>query len=208
MFALSVIVTLFAVGCQKTSNSPTIQESKNEDENRRNIMMNAKMLSDYSITDMQEYSEEMQRQIFTEMSVEDRYRIWVERLEQYIGDETNGDLASRATDLKNKISLSLYDESTTDLSVVESWVENNMTAFGYEKMKGLTTTLARLSAGGTIGGGTPGPAASLNCSCSQRSDWCMNDDGTYVHCKGTSCDESSGCGTLWLFKCNGRCSRI
>lgn len=40
------------------------------------------------------------------------------------------------------------------------------------------------------------------CSCSTASDWC----GLNKHCLVSTCErQSSGCGTLWVYTCNGLC---
>jgi len=40
-----------------------------------------------------------------------------------------------------------------------------------------------------------------NCECSQSSSWCGNQSS----CESDVCKEHFGCGTLWLYYCNGGC---
>lgn len=44
-----------------------------------------------------------------------------------------------------------------------------------------------------------------NCNCSTRSDWCTPSN---VYCESTSCSTTSGCGTMFVYDCNGRCGGI
>lgn len=49
--------------------------------------------------------------------------------------------------------------------------------------------------------------ASINCNCSSSSNFCSSSWGPSILCDKTSkCGKSSwGCGTLWLYSCNGKC---
>ena len=54
--------------------------------------------------------------------------------------------------------------------------------------------------------GQPSPrfkviATATNCTCSSDSDWCPG----RLHCSQTNCKICNGCGTLWLFPCDGTC---
>lgn len=44
----------------------------------------------------------------------------------------------------------------------------------------------------------------IQCSCSSSSDWCS---GNYS-CYSANCDQTGGCGTLWLYTCDGLCAQF
>lgn len=46
-----------------------------------------------------------------------------------------------------------------------------------------------------------------SCNCSTSSDWC--DSSSINECEKKSCDDSTyGCGTIWIYSCNGVCGGI
>lgn len=49
--------------------------------------------------------------------------------------------------------------------------------------------------------------ASTNCNCSSSSNYCSSSWGPSILCdKANKCGKTSwGCGTLWLYSCNGKC---
>lgn len=42
-----------------------------------------------------------------------------------------------------------------------------------------------------------------NCNCSTKSNWCLTSS-----CDNTMCTATSGCGTMFVYDCNGRCGGI
>lgn len=48
-------------------------------------------------------------------------------------------------------------------------------------------------------------ATESNCNCSRSSDWCTV---TMHTCEETSCETVRGCGTLFIYDCDGRCEGI
>lgn len=42
-----------------------------------------------------------------------------------------------------------------------------------------------------------------NCNCSKNSDWCLTST-----CDDASCEVNDGCGTMFVYDCNGRCGGI
>lgn len=45
------------------------------------------------------------------------------------------------------------------------------------------------------------------CNCSQSSDWCISSFASYS-CEDHECEEGDGCGTLFVYNCNGLCGGI
>lgn len=46
------------------------------------------------------------------------------------------------------------------------------------------------------------------CNCSRSSDWCISSSSSYI-CENVPCEETTnGCGTIWVYDCNGRCGGI
>lgn len=58
-----------------------------------------------------------------------------------------------------------------------------------------------------IGDSGTGASSSTDCNCSSTSNFCSSSWGPSIVCDKTSkCGKSSwGCGTLWLYSCNGKC---
>ena len=46
--------------------------------------------------------------------------------------------------------------------------------------------------------------AQRDCTCSTRSDWCSGE----TECLAGNCQATRGCGTFWLYSCNGECGLI
>lgn len=198
LFVLLILLmsaaTITITSCQKHDVKP-IKETSDADINKKNIMTHARELNEYTLAEMQGYSEDMQREIFNEMDNDNKARLWQERIDYAIAQETDETIITRLQQLKAMISPDIFASNAAETPIT-TWVEENIPVLGFSKVKGTVTTL----------GGTSGPSV-LSCNCSQSSDWCMSDDnGSDEGCRTRSCKSSSvGCGTIWLYGCNGLC---
>lgn len=211
------IGSLLLSSCTKQKAITPIQESSNHDENIKNLMTHAKELNEYSLTDLQEYSDEFQRDIFDQMSSGDKVRIWNERIDQFLDDERDAgntqmdEYTAAMNSLRNIVSANAYENVETKeaaIQATEDWMQSYVALIGYEQTKTLLTTLARINVGngGTMSGG--GTSTSLSgCGCSTEDDWCSG--GVLTKCYSGGCTSKSwGCGLLFLSACDGTCHLV
>jgi len=206
IFLCSLLATLSLVSCHKEQ--ATIPESENRDENIKNMMVYASDIEEYTLAILQTYTIEMQRDLFKEMSPENKARIWRERIDYEIEHTTSTEEQLAALNsLKEHITPEFWSGGST--AFVTEWTEANIVLMGYERMKGIVTTLgAERPSGGGGGGGTTSPGLA-KCNCNTSSDWCTGRYATYGRCSTTvsECTGTDlGCGTLWLYSCMGTCT--
>lgn len=53
-----------------------------------------------------------------------------------------------------------------------------------------------------------GGSVTLNCNCASESNWCGVISGPTNCSTANRCFETTGCGTLWMHYCNGRCGAV
>lgn len=196
LIACSILFT----ACKKESTA--FKESSNPDENRKNVMVNAKLINDYSITDMQTYTLETQRLIFAELTPENKARLVKERIDYAIQHATINSTITILNQLKSMISSSNYIENpdVSQILAIETYIEQNLVPLlGYETSRMLVTSWGNHGAQYIGGGGSLGPN---DCSCSKTSDWCSG----IGKCSDATCEKGNGCGTFFQYKCNGECS--
>ena len=198
---------LLFTACKKESKA--FKESANPDENYRNIMTQAKEINEYTLADMQTYTEETQRLIFQEMTPENKARIFKERIDYAINLETNTIKINMLNAAKGMLTPSIYSQALDSVSVanIEQYVESMIPVFGYDNTKNIVTTLgvtgSNLMAGGSPGGGNS-PAPNPKCNCNQKEDYCFGP--ALVKCRAIICDgKVDGCGIWWKAPCNGKC---
>ena len=148
-----------------------------------------------------EYSIEDQRIIYNTLTKEERDEIWIDRLTKE-ANLNKGAKKRVLLKMAKELVVDNYDPKEDEAVVIK--------LFGREEAKRILTTLLLPSE-------SPLPSKFLNekasiksnvvdgCgSCSTSSDWCthIND-----HCVDAGCHSywNYGCGTLFMYACNGEC---
>lgn len=195
-----VACSFLFTACKKESTA--FKESSNPDENRKNVMVNAKLINDYTIADMQTYTFETQRLIFSELTPENKARLVKERIDYAKQKATQNATITILNHLKSMISSSNYAENPDEMqiSAIETYIEQNLVPLlGYETTRMLVTSWGNQGPQYIGGSGGLGPN---DCSCSKTSDWCSG----IGKCSDAICEKGNGCGTFFQYKCNGECS--
>ena len=152
-------------------------------------------------SEMIKYGDYEQSLIFQQMDEDQQKAVWVDRLTKE-AKLYKGEKKSILLKMADKLSKGNYDPSQ-DEKVVKK-------LFGMVEAKRILTTL-RLPNESNIAtkfinkyGSTKVDAVFFCGSCSTESDWCS---GYQESCQAVSCQTYyRGCGTLWLYWCNGNCN--
>jgi len=142
------------------------------------------------------YDRTYQRAIFNNSPRSTQVGFWREHLGRFVEthNELTLDQASFLTGLSEN--LEVYFDAGDDRTSVEALEADARELLGDKLAAAAIANLGesnQLSVAAAPGG----------CSCSVGSDWCT---GINTDCLAGGCDRtSSGCGTLWLFNCDGNC---
>jgi len=163
------------------------------------------------------YPVNQRRAIFRAATPETRSEFWRSHLEQYVADhpaltEKQVEVIQQALRLATVEQFGVIDRSksgarppTPDLVDLDKEIR---AAFEPAQAGEIFAVLGKPGEGGVAGlvivrHGSPGvsDAGTIQCSCSSSSDWCS---GSYS-CATANCGQTGGCGTLWLYTCDGVC---
>lgn len=196
-----VACSLLFTACKKETTA--FKESSNPDENVKNIMVYAKLVNEYTLSDLHTYTEETQRMIFQEMNSDNKARIFRERIDYAIDMETDNNVISHLLVLKGKITPDVFEMNIDSSDEIEQYIEYIIPIVGYDKVKIITTTLGNSA---MISNGGGGSAVLKKCNCNDLQDWCFGSPYA-ANCKNGNCLGSmSGCGNIWRRACDGRCT--
>ena len=189
-----VACSLLFTACKKESTA--FKESSNPDENRKNIMIYAKEINEYTIEDMQTYTEESQLLIFQTLTPENKERIIKERIDFAIDLETDQTNINMLNTVKGMIDESLFSTggNPTLRETLLNYTETMIPVLGYEKVMFISRTW-----GGS--GTTQTTGLSTDCRCSYASSYCLPG----ASCVTYTCGQKEGCGTWWQYTCDGTC---
>ncbi|MDI1234244.1 MAG: bacteriocin fulvocin C-related protein [bacterium] len=210
-------IAIAFVGCKKEikhgtySCSPVIQNY---------VEQNYESLMNITVMDFGNLTIDTAIAVYMAWSPTDRYNFWYGRIDQYSNMVCmSSGQSSKLNDLKAELNINLFDtiqngQDSTFNTWMDNWVSSAGSLFTANQLftivaihKNPSGCPAYTNVGGTGGNGSP---SQLPCTCSFVKDWCdfMNPSGSNTfYCKATNCAEVSlGCGTLWRYKCGGRCA--
>ncbi|MCU0616627.1 MAG: bacteriocin fulvocin C-related protein [Gemmatimonadaceae bacterium] len=144
---------------------------------------------------VERYPMRYRRAIVASLPLETRIALWTAHIDVILGSETLDDDERqflRATRERIPGWLRLPPDRDADRRIREEAVE----ALGMELAHRAIATLGRAE---TRSQSSP----PLDCSCSRQSDWCS----AGADCESLSCNVVSGCGTVWMYNCDGLCYR-
>ncbi|HEY6320780.1 MAG TPA: bacteriocin fulvocin C-related protein [Thermoanaerobaculia bacterium] len=163
------------------------------------------------------YPVDLRRAIFRTATPQARAELWTTQLQRILAERSNltpaqVDVIQRALVLMTPELFAASGSGSNspraheaDLAALEREIR---AAFEPAQAAGIFAVLGKSDSG--LGGsvlvhkGVPIVPDGIQCSCSTDSDWCS---GAYS-CWGANCDQSGGCGTLWLYTCNGLCAQF
>ncbi|RYZ17718.1 MAG: hypothetical protein EOO70_01130 [Myxococcaceae bacterium] len=196
---LLVMTLALAVGCAAAF-LPVRASAQECAEARAWVEANANQLPTV-YAEFARYSMTYRKAIFSSLSPEARSELWKQHYKQYL--DAHPDLNKAQVEFIQEalaaLSPALFTKSAAPASgnTVQATLKEKATAlFGAEEARRLLATL-----------GPPeqreGSVADANCSCSTASDYCY----PLTFCTlGTSCTYTAwGCGTNWVYACNGDC---
>lgn len=151
------------------------------------------------------------REILSRSSPELKASLWTEHLQSF-ESRLNETQKSYLTNLKTKITPSLFSSpepaglpspaelkavfgnelATQMFSFIGPPEREDLQAIGIAKLKSKKAANRKIASA---------PAEGSSCTCSSLSDYC--DNGMY--CSESLCKHYRGCGTFWLYFCNGLC---
>jgi hypothetical protein len=204
-FFITLIIFMSIIICScKRADQARIIESKDADENKKALMISKTNFEEYSLTDMQQYSSEMQRAIFNIMSPEKRAALWRDRIDLAISEENNDEIIMKLKEVRKLLVPNIYSGARPQdapVPAVSEWVERNMMLIGYDRMKQIVTSMMPKNSNTAM---MPNPPVEKpDCECSLNSDWCSS---AYERCKVRDCTGASwGCGIFGMYGCYGMC---
>ncbi|MBG0816090.1 bacteriocin fulvocin C-related protein [Planomonospora sp. ID82291] len=170
-------------------------------ENRANLPRTYNAFSAYSL--------EYRRAIFAELSPEECSTLWTAHVKEY------RDAHPGMTPEQNKViefAVELFGDATTftvpvaegTYQKVQSLGESAIASFGKDEARALVANLGPQPVRTKPASVRPdGLALDSACTCKVSDDWC----GQYERCRGGAygCGQHRGCGTGWIFICDGMC---
>ncbi len=162
------------------------------------------------------HSTPYRRAIFDASSPAVRSDLWTEHLNRYAAGRA--DLTASQLELLERVKALAAKPSSFDLSTgsLEVWkaIETEVrAAFGQNEATRMLATLgdpddSLFSAPPALSSSERASASASRiclgncCSCSTASDYCA---GPMYRCRSNSCVRKSGCGTAYVYTCNGQC---
>lgn len=147
-----------------------------------------------------QYPVEYRRAIFAKSSPQVRSALWLEHLRSY--QTIHPHLSSAQIQVIDRAAATFADEAifekgpSTDVDRrLTSLREAAVAAFGETEASALLATL------GPVEQTEPSAALVPDCECSTSSDWC----GSYCFVPNPPCPGWIGCGSGWIYWCNGYC---
>lgn len=146
---------------------------------------------------------ESQKAMYRALNKYEKNEIWSQKFIKFLATQKLS--ISQRTFLNNIISdlqPDLFEEGTV-VRLAFNEKEMRTTAISLFGMNDAVSLLTSLVISDVSNGNTfvePGPSAD-ECKCNRDHDWCA----TYMYCRKRVCDTGTGCGTLFLYTCNGLC---
>ncbi|MFD5074287.1 bacteriocin fulvocin C-related protein [Streptomyces sp. NPDC058371] len=137
------------------------------------------------------------RAVFAALPAKARSALWVEHIERFRADHQGltpgqASVVEQAHALASKVSTFEFERGRRGAEEAPDLDARAVAAFGATSARALLATL--------------GPAEALalpDCECNVFSDYCINSGCVYVQ---NTCEyDSSGCGKLWTWACDGLC---
>lgn len=169
------------------------------------------------------------RAVYDALSVQERVQLWRAQLEQHRNDVDLTDIQRDAlSSVIAQLPVIFRTRNGVEGATADTLRRTLVAQFGAQKARTLFATLGPASDVGTVKPQTQVRSANLlaglaelaalgdraisrvmgnppaiDCNCAMGSDWCGG--GTSCGTTHGSCIRSNGCGTLWLYECNGNC---
>lgn len=166
-----------------------------------------------------ELPDSLKRAVYTVMKPEVKYDFWIEKMDETEKLEWTDDERAHVDLLRSFIIKHpklfekgfLLDEANSKefKGFIEEWRLISKEKFGWSNSMQyciaaygdvITTQMFK-----ELKDGLSFDRVGNYCECSSNSDWCSN--GTCNSNERCSADAVDGCGTLWLFRCNGICNK-
>ena len=210
---LILIIALIATtvtGCKKMEEIYACDPVTNEW-----VKSNLQTIQQMNRQDLLQLEQEKQIPAFRAFTPEQKYDCWMDKLEQVKSLEWTEKEISHICLLAESMKLEWFEKNFMKNNFdkinifLNKWVNDGFLYFGWTKDEvgrmvaclydvEMEDENVILRVG--IGGGTIGVEA--RCTCSQTSDWCFWGE----KCRNISCSGGGiGCGTLWLYQCDGSC---
>lgn len=164
-------------------------------------------------------NEENQRVAFNNLNESERLFLWKTRFENYLNNNVVTDEQGKF--LKNIIATLpqnvFSSKAKTDNAVISKMDQlriDFINMFGHKIAKLLLTHISdKHETTETVGNdkGEIGPNTMMpDCSCSSVSDWCdCSHPMQCYYCGSAFCSNTEyGCGTFWMYRCNGQCRQM
>ncbi|CAM3505683.1 bacteriocin fulvocin C-related protein [Stackebrandtia soli] len=152
--------------------------------------------------DLTRYQMDYRRAIFSELTPDVQSALWVEHLNLYrAGHPTMTPEQDALMDRFIEVARDTTTFSATEPSAAVSELRDlAIEAFGKDEAAAILANLGPALSTGIASDVTPNAA----CTCSYFSDYCAS--GRYCTKRYKTCsDTSSGCGSYWVYACNGLC---
>jgi hypothetical protein len=198
LVVLTILFIGLLIGCSKKEQN---ENKPNETNLKKSIYLNQTI---HKVRmEIVQFPMESQRVIFASKTPTEKSEIWKDKLYNNIKN-------SSFTKEQLNVLLELYQVITPELFMPNSkeriafndfnkkWMVKARSLFPYFVIKGIVTNLNDDNI--IDGPGNP----NQNCNCSIESDWCSSSWKCSYPPDGCN-SRALGCGTLWLYSCDGRC---
>ncbi|MFM1998108.1 MAG: hypothetical protein RL204_55 [Bacteroidota bacterium] len=211
----SIIVVLFACSKEKSiDTNSTINEIGQTKSASGNVTFedwfeeNKSRLNDVTWQEVVAFSDiDIQREIFRCVPTATKVNIWKGKYDAFLNiPDLSSDQRNFIIELNNTLSVQMFE--TSDRNALHTQLETirSRGAVLFDE-DNLFRLLADLNNPASLSnGGSPTRGGGLACTCSKTSDWCSG-GGVQIDasCSAECSDGKTGCGTLFLYDCNGRC---
>lgn len=155
----------------------------------------------------------LQKAIFTTISPEARYRMWIDKLNALDTSDMTPQQKMFIKDVKNSLTPDMFDFKNKNYATTYKYFDfvktNSIKIFGADSAARIFSNLSDTN--NFIARGIPLDPVTVACECSTKSDWCSCGPDPYhcAYCQNPSCsgETNYGCGAFWSYACNGSCSQ-
>jgi hypothetical protein len=216
---LILVFFLFFLSCEKDEQP---RYSCDDDINEM-VRSQYEELQNITYDEIIQYEVEEQKAIFRAQTPENKYALWVERFGRVLQLTWTQEEEDLIQLLSDSLKVSWYYDNLLPNQISErndfllSWFQSGINNVGlsFEMLHAIAAridinvqsnnqNLMAPSDFSTYNGGSfRGSGSKKDCKCSQESDWCLS---SALECLSYDCSTANhGCGTVWVYNCDGYC---
>ena len=215
--AMALSISLFIYSCDKGQfDSKTNEENANTELKKKSLTYDSfdewievygDSLSSIVRQDIIIYDVQMQKEIFRRLPAERKSFVWREKFQSFQNSRNLSNKQVTFVESLIEITSPAFFDRAIDETLnkeLKKLITEGLNYFDDRKLLLIMTELGdeiSIKTSRAIGGGF-----NVSCECSLASDWCDFLGSSRSKCGGDCVSVSSGgCGTFWVYDCDGRC---